>query len=332
MKPISRRHILTQLPLGIAGAVSLGFPFTSLAQSAYPNRPVRVVVPWPAGGLVDIPARILCQRLQQIFGQPFVVENKLGAGGSIGADAVAKSPTDGHHLLFSTSALSFNVAMKSKVPFDFLRDLEAVSHLAQAPSILVVGPSIQANNVQELIQLARSKPGRLSYGSAGIGSPAHLTGELFKSLQNLFIVHIPYTGAPAAINDQLAGRIDFQFANAAVALPQVRAGKMKALAVTGNQRFSALPLVPTMVEAGVPHFEADQWLGLFAPKGLPKSISDRLNDEINKLLSQEDFKAEIVKAGVIVASPIKANAFDQTIRNEINKWSGVVKTANIQPE
>jgi tripartite-type tricarboxylate transporter receptor subunit TctC len=198
--------------------------------------------------------------------------------------------------------------------------------------VLVVGPSINPASVQELVALARSRPGRLSYGSAGVGSPAHLAGELLKSLQKLFIVHIPYTGAPAAMNDQLAGRLDFQFANIAVALPQVRAGKVRALAVTGAQRFAGLPQVPTMVEAGVPNFEADQWLGLLAPRGLPAAVQARLAAECQKALAQEELRAALLQSGMTAAPAGTAAGFDAAIKAELAKWSAVVKAANIQPE
>ena len=329
--PHPRRQALQRLAAlaGGSAAALLGLP--GLAQG-YPARPLRIVVPWPAGGLVDVAARQLGTRLQAALGQPVVVENRVGAGGSIGADVVAKAPADGHTLLFSTSALTINVAMQTKLPFDLLRDFEPVCLLAHAPSVLVVGPSINPASVQELVALARARPGQLSYGSAGVGSPAHLAGELLKSLQKLFIVHIPYTGAPAAMNDQLAGRLDFQFANAAVALPQVRSGKVRALAVTGAQRFAALPQVPTMVEAGVANFEADQWLGLLAPRGLPGAAQARLAAECQKALAQDDLRAALLQAGMTAAPAGTPASFDAALKAELAKWTAVVKAANIQPE
>ena len=326
-----RRQALQRLATlaGGGAAALLGLP--SFAQG-YPARPLRIIVPWPAGGLVDVAARQLGTRLQAALGQPVVVENRVGAGGSIGADVVAKAPADGHTLLFSTSALTINVAMQTKLPFDLLRDFEPVCLLAHAPSVLVVGPSINPASVQELVALARARPGQLSYGSAGVGSPAHLAGELLKSLQKLFIVHIPYTGAPAAMNDQLAGRLDFQFANAAVALPQVRAGKVRALAVTGAQRFAALPQLPTMVEAGVANFEADQWLGLLAPRGLPSAVQARLAAECQKALAQDDLRAALLQAGMTAAPAGTPASFDAALKAELAKWTAVVKAANIQPE
>ncbi|MGA1285975.1 MAG: tripartite tricarboxylate transporter substrate binding protein [Rubrivivax sp.] len=328
---VGRRRALRRMATGVAGgaAALLGLP--TYAQ-AYPARPLRVVVPWPAGGLVDVAARQLGTRLQAALGQSVVIENRVGAGGSIGADLVAKAAADGHTLLFSTSALTINVAMGTKLPFDLRRDFEPVCLLARATSVLVVGPSFNPASVQELVQQARARPGGLSYGSAGVGSPAHLTGELLKSLLQLQVVHIPYTGAPAAMNDQLAGRLDFQFANAAVALPQVRAGKVRALAVTGTQRFAALPQVPTMIEAGVADFEADQWLGLLGPAGMPGEVRARLAMECQQALAQEDLRASLLRAGMTAAPAGTPAGFAATIEAEVARWTAVVKAANIKPE
>jgi tripartite-type tricarboxylate transporter receptor subunit TctC len=316
-----------QLMCGIAAAIAAG----ARAQ-AYPTRPIRLVVPWPAGGLVDIAARQLATRLQTALGHPVVVENKAGAGGNIGADVAAKAAPDGHTLVFTTSALTINTALQPKLPFDLVRDFQPLALVAHAPSVLVVGPSFSPGSMKELIDVARAKPGRLSYASAGVGSPAHLTGELFKSTQKLFVVHVPYTGAPAALNDQLAGRIDFQFANAAVALPQIRAGKVKALAVTSAARLPSLPQVPTMAEAGVPSFEADQWLGLLAPRGLPGAAAERLVAEVNKALGSPELRDALTQAGMTPAAAGSAAAFEAYLKQDLAKWTSVVKAQNILPE
>ena len=211
-----RRNIQSSIVLaGLLLAVSAG------AQT-YPSKPIRVVVPWPAGGLVDVAARQLGQRMQNTLGQPLVIENKVGAGGNIGADLVAKSAADGHTLLFTTSALTINAALRSTMPFDPVKDFERVAVVAYAPAVLVVNPNSSIRSLDDLVKAARSQPGKLSYASAGVGSPAHLMSELFKSRQNIFVVHIPYTGAPAAMNDQIAGRIDFQFANVTFKLTAFR--------------------------------------------------------------------------------------------------------------
>lgn len=298
----------------------------------YPNKPIRMVVPWPAGGLVDLAARQLSQNLQVSLDQPIVIENKLGAGGSIGANQVSKSTADGYTLLFTSSALTMSTALRAKMTFDAVKDLERVALVGFAPSILVVNTNSNIHSVQDLVKIAKAQPGKLSYGSAGIGSPAHLTGELFKSRQSLFILHIPYTGAPAAMTDQIAGRIDYHFSNSTVAIPQIKSGKVRALAVTSAQRLPSLPLVPTMAEAGIEKFEADQWLGLFAPKGTPSHVIEKLVMEVNKVLASEDFGQVLANAGMTSAKPGKAETFDAFFKNDLTQWTNVVKIANIAPE
>ena len=325
---IRRRRLLQQ---GAATwLVSCAAP--AVWAQAYPSKVVRMVVPWPGGGLVDIAARQMASRLQAALGQPVIVENRVGAGGAIGAAAVASAAPDGHTLLLSSSALTMNTALGTKTQFDLLRDFEPVSLVAYAPSVLVVGPAINPASVKELVALARSQPGGLSYGSAGVGSPAHFAGELLKALEKIFVVHILYTGAPAAMNDQLAGRVHFQFANAAVALPQIRAGKVKPLAVTSAKRFSALPDVPTMMEAGVPTFEADQWLGILAPRGVTSPVLERLVAECNKALGDEELRTALAKAGITAATPGTAASFDTSLRADLQKWTNLARAANIKSD
>lgn len=298
----------------------------------YPGKPVRMVVPWPAGGLVDVAARQVASRLQAALGQPVVVDNRAGAGGVTGADLVAKAPADGHTLLFTTSGLTINAAMRTRMPFDAVKDLEPVAAVAYAPSVLVVQAGSSLRSVQELVAFAKSRPGSLSYASAGVGSPAHLSAELFKSQLGLFAVHIPYTGAPAAMNDQIAGRVDFHFANSAVALPQIKAGKVRALAVTSAKRLPGLPDVPTLAESGAPNFEADQWIGLLVPRGTPAAVVERLAGEVNKALAGEDLRAALAVAGMTTAAVGTPAAFSRYFMSDLTKWVGVVKAANIQPE
>jgi len=315
--------------LALLGAAS---SLSSAYAQAYPAQAIRVIVPWPAGGLVDIAARQLGNRMQTALGQPVVIENRAGAGGNLGADLVAKSAANGYTLVFTTSALTINIALQPKLPFNFSRDFEPLALVATSPNVLVVGPAIMPGSVKELIETARARPGRLTYASAGVGSPAHLTGELFKSTQKLFVVHVPYTGAPAALNDQLAGRVDFQFANAAVALPQIRAGRVKALAVTSGKRFDALPNVPTMTEAGVPDFDVDQWLGLLAPRGLPRPVAERLVAEVHKVLAMDDFRAALAQSGMAAAAPGSITAFDKMLQDDVVRWTAVVKAQGIKPD
>jgi tripartite-type tricarboxylate transporter receptor subunit TctC len=298
------------------------------AADDYPNKPVRIVVPWPAGGLVDIVARAVGSKLGSALGQPVVVENKPGAGGAIGADTVAKAAPDGHTLVLTTSALTMNAALGTKAPFS-LEDLEPVAIAAYAPNILVVHPSMPVRSVKDLVALAKSNPGKLTYASAGTGSPAHFSGELFKSLMGLYIVHVPYKGAPPAMIDQIAGRIDFHFANAAVALPQIEAGRVRALAVTSAKRSELLPELPTMAEAGVTDFEADQWLGILAPRGTPPRIVERLSSEINKALAMPDVQSTLAKSGMRVDGTSTPASFRSHYKRDLDKWTQVVKKANI---
>ncbi len=317
----------------IAVACLAAWCFTAPAMAQdYPGRPVRMVVPWPAGGLVDVAARQVATRLQAALGQPVVVDNRAGAGGVTGADLVAKAPADGHTLLLTTSGLTINAAMRTRMPFDAVKDLEPVAAVAYAPSVLVVQAGSTLRSVQELVAFAKSRPGSLSYASAGVGSPAHLSAELFKSQLGLFAVHIPYNGAPAAMNDQIAGRVDFQFANSAVALPQIKAGRVRALAVTSAKRLPGLPDVPTLAESAAPNFEADQWVGLLVPRGTPPAVVERLAGEVNKALAAEDLRAAFAAAGMTAAATGTPAAFSQYFKSDLAKWVGVVKAANIQPE
>ena len=316
----------------LLACVAAGLATTPVAAQDTLGKPVRLVVPWPAGGLADVAARQVATRLQAALGQPVVVDNRVGAGGVIGADLVAKSPADGQTLLFTTSGLTINAALRTKMPFDVMKDLVPVAAVAYAPSILVVGSGSNLRSVQDLVAQAKSRPGSLSYASAGVGSPAHLSAELFKSQLGLFAVHIPYTGAPAAMNDQIAGRVDFHFANTTVALPQVKAGKVRALAVTSARRLPGLPDVPTLAESAAPNFEADQWLGLLAPRGTPPALVERLAAEVNKALSAEDLRAALAAAGMTTAASGTPAAFSRYVKGDLDKWVGVVKAAQIQAE
>lgn len=322
----SRRALGALFLMACFGTVS------GVQAQSWPEQTIRVVVPWPAGGLVDVAARQLGQRLQRALGQPVIVENRLGAGGTLGADVVAKSQPNGYTLLFSTSALTINQALKSNLPFDMLKDLQPIALVGYAPSVLVVGVESGVKSVKDLIAQTRAQPGKLTYASAGVGSPAHLIGELFKTREQLSALHVPFTGAPAAINEQLAGRIDFQFANAAVALPQVRSGKLRALAVTGATRFAVLPEVPTMMEADVRDFEADQWLGLLASSGTPRAVVERLEKEVARILIDPEFRAALESAGITGAQPATLQSFGDYIRRDLGRWKAVITAQNIKPE
>ena len=315
----------------LTASFAMGMAAPASAQN-YPSKPVKVVVPWPPGGLVDVAGRVVGEKLQAALGQPFVIENKPGAGGSIGADQIAKAAPDGYTIGLTTSALTMNAALRTKTPFEVPADFEPVALVAFAPSLLVVHPSMGVKSVQELIAVAKSKPGKLTYASAGPGTPAHLSAELFKSMLGLDIVHVPYKGAPPAMTDQIAGRVDFHFANATVALPQVKAGKVRALAVTSASRFAQAPDTPTMAEAGVPNFEADQWIGFLAPRSLPKGVVERLATEVGKALGNESVRTSLAQSGMSAAAPGTPAEFSAYLRQDLSKWTAVVKSANIQPE
>ena len=303
------------------------------AFAAWPDRPVRVVVPWPGGGVVDIPARLVFGKVQHAIGQSFVIDNKLGAGGTIGADAVAKAAPDGQTLCVTTSAMCINKALGTRQPFDPITDFEPVALLATAPTILVVTPAKGIRSVAELVRRAKEQPGKLSFGSAGNGSPAHLAGEWFKSQFGVDVVHVPYKGAPAAMIDQIAGLLDFQFANAAVALPQIQAGKVLALAVTSERPLGFLPDVPTMEASGAPGFVSDQWIGLLAPAGTPADIVARLAAETASALKSDEIRQAMEKKGIVPADPGGTpDTFRKIVAGDLARWTRVVQTARIKVE
>lgn len=324
---IARRRALAALLASILPAVA-----GNALAAGFPDRPVKVVVPWPAGGLVDIPARLLADKLQAALGQPVVVENKTGAGGTIGADAVAKAAPDGHTLVVTTSAVAINEAMQARLPFDLVRDLQPVAAISHAPLILVVHPDKGPRSVAELIARARSQPGRMSYASAGNGSPGHLAGEWLSAREKLRVVHVAYKGAPPAMIDQMAGLVDFHFANAAVGLPQIRAGKVRPLAVASASRMPQLPDVPTMAEAGLAGFDTDQWIGLLAPRGTPADVVERLNKLVVQALAAPEARATIERNGMTVAPPATPAQFAEEVRRDLRKWTDIVRSANIKPE
>ena len=299
--------------------------FSAFAQ--YPTKAVRVVVPYPAGSTPDIVGRALATKLQASLGQPFVVENKPGAGGNIGADAVAKAAPDGHTLLVAVNGpVAVNKYLYKEMPFDPDKDLMPISLLASSPQMLAVIPSHGTRTFADFVKLARSKPGRLSYGSVGGGSASHLTMELLKSDAQLFIVHIPYRGFPPAVTDMLAGNIDSIFAISPAVLPHVRAGKLTALAVTGSKRSPMAPDVPNVAELGYPQLESLAWIGLLAPAGTTPAIVSRLSSEAVSAMRAADTQDSLAKQGfdVVASSPPE---FANWIRSEQAKWSKVIRTS-----
>jgi tripartite-type tricarboxylate transporter receptor subunit TctC len=285
------------------------------AQTDYPIRPVKVIVPSPPGGGTDILARVLAQHLSKALGQPFFVENKAGAGNMIGIEFVAHAPADGYTVLV--------------VPYDPVRDFSPVTLAATAPNVLVVNPALPAKSLAEFIALAKAKPGALSYGTPGIGTSPHLSMELLKSMAGIDLQHVPYRGTAAAVTDVIGGQIAATFANAFTAKPQVDSGRVRALAVSGPHRLNAFPGVPPVAEAGVPGYEAMQWYGLAVPAGTPAPIIARLHAEAAKALQSDEMKEKLALDG---AQPVGSSPaeFAALIRRELEKWTRVVRAAGIE--
>jgi tripartite-type tricarboxylate transporter receptor subunit TctC len=290
----------------------------------YPAKPVKIVVPFAAGGIADIYARIIGQRVAEGWGQPVVVENRTGAGGNIGADAVAKSPPDGYTLCMSAlGPHAVNVSLFSKMPYDPVRDFAAVALVLEAEGLLVVHPSVPASNVAELISVARSKP--LTFASAGMGTASHLAGELFKSMAKVEMTHIPYKGNVPAITDLLAGQTALLFATMPTVLPHAKAGKLRALATIGNTRAAATPELPTVAES-LPGFEVNNWIGLFAPAGTPAEIVRRWNGEVMRVMQSPEIQARLPNEGAKFV-PNTPEQFAAFVKAEIAKWAPVVKAS-----
>jgi tripartite-type tricarboxylate transporter receptor subunit TctC len=297
----------------------------------YPTRPVRMVVPFSPGGSTDTLARIVGQKLTERSGQPVIIENRAGAGGHIGAEQVAKSAPDGYTLLLGGVPHAISASLYSKLPYDMARDLTAIAEVAAFPSAIVLHPSLPANSVKELIALARARPGRLSFGSAGIGSPNHLSLELFQAMAGVSMVHVPYKGSGQLVGDLLAGQVQLASMGLPVAVAHVQSGKLRAIAVTGAARSPLLPEVPTVSEAGLPGFEVTSWYGVFGPAGLPADIVAKLNSEIGSAVTAPDVKERLAALG---AEPsVKApDQFGRYVREEIAKWAKVVKDSGAKAE
>jgi len=302
----------------------------ALAQT-WPARPVRVVVPFPPGGGTDIVARAVTPKMAEILGQPFVIDNRAGAGGNIGAEMVAKSPADGYTLLVASASTAINTTLVPNLPWDFARDFAPVVLMVVNNHLLAAHPSVSANNVRELLALAKAKPGQVTYASYGPGSSAHLTAELFKLMAGVDLLHVPYKGAAPAVNDLLGGQVNIIFADVAALLPHIKSGKLKALGIGSTQRFEGLPDVPTIAESGVPGFEAGGFLGLVAPAGTPPAVIHALNAAAQKGLAMPEVRERLLG---LASPPIGGTPeqFGQHIRREIDKWARVIRTANIKPE
>jgi tripartite-type tricarboxylate transporter receptor subunit TctC len=316
-------------------ALCLGaFAAPAFAQggAAWPNKPVRIVVPFAPGGTTDILARALAPELGKAFGQTFIIENKPGAGGNTGADLVAKSPPDGYTLLMGTvGTQAINPALYPKMPYDAVKDFMPISLFAGVPNVLVINPAkataYKITDVKSLIAYAKANPGKLNMASSGNGTSIHLSGELFKSMTGTYMLHFPYRGSGPALLDLIGGTMDVMFDNLPSALPQIKAGKLTALAVTSSERSAALPDVPTIAEAGpVKGYEASSWFGLLAPAGTPPDIVNRLQQETAKALATQALKERLVSQGAIPSGSTPAQ-FTQFIAAETKKWAQVVKAS-----
>ncbi len=290
---------------------------------AYPTRAIRLVVPWPAGGIVDALGRIVGKRISESVGQSVVVENRVGAASAIGADSVAKAPSDGYTLLLASSGHAITAALSKNLPYDSLKDFTPITLVATAPSVLVANPTVPAKTARELIELARAKPGKLTYASAGTGSFAHILAELFKHAAAVDVLHVPYRGQPQAMTDLLAGRVDWLFATLTVAIPQIESGKLSGLGVTAERRVPALPNVPTLAEAGVPGFEGGQWFGILGPKGMSDELVRAIAVEIDKALKDPEVKAAIEVQGMYIVNA-DAAAFRTMLEEDIQRYTKLI--------
>jgi len=322
-------QVMRRVALGFAALISL----TVLAQAQdYPNRPVKIVVPYPAGGSNDVLARILAQRLSEDTKQQFIVENRGGANGNVGAAAVATGDADGYTLLLTAPGpLTINQSLYSKLSFDPSKDFAPVALVASVPLVLMVHPDVKAASVKELIALAQAQPGKMNFGSSGIGSTNHLAGELLKRMSNVDIVHVAYKGAAPAMNDLVGGHIPMMFDNMPAALPQVNGNKVRALAVAGEKRAAAMPNVPTVAESGLPGFETSAWFGLVAPAKTPPAVLAKLTDAVSTALKSPDVVKRYQELGAEPGT-VSGAAYGAFLQNETRKWAEVIKASGAKAE
>lgn len=316
--------------LFLVALAALAPPMPAQPQPAYPNRPITLVVPYPAGGSADVLARAIGQRLAERLGQAVVVDNRGGAATAIGAKFVARAAPDGYTLLMGTvSSQAINPAMNN-VGYDAVADFTPIAPLASIPFVLVEGPGGTAGSVSDVVALAKTRPGALTYASAGPGTSNHLAGELFAAQEGITLLHVPYKGSAPALNDVLAGHVTLMFDLQATALPHIQAGKLKALAVTSRERSSLLPQTPTMIESGLPRYQVSAWFGLFAPAGLPKPLLDRLSSETAAIVNSAAMREKFRELG---AEPEMAgpDSYAQFVKSEAASWAATVKAAGLAP-
>ena len=317
-------HAMTML-VGIAG-IALAAPSAAQAP-AYPTKPVRMVVPFPPGGATDLIARDVAQKLSEVWGQSVVVDNRPGAGGNIGTELVAHAAPDGYTLEMGTVGThAINESLYAKIPFDHVKDFAPVVLVAGVPNVLEVNPALPINSVQELIAYAKANPGKLNFASSGSGTSIHLSGELFKVMAGVEMTHVPYKGSSPALQDLIGGRVQLMFDNLPPSLPQIKAGKLRALAVTSATRAPALPDVPTIAESGLPGFEASSWFGILVPAGTPPAIIAKINGEVVKWLASPEGKEKLAAIGANAAGGTPED-FARHIQAETAKWAKVVKAS-----
>jgi tripartite-type tricarboxylate transporter receptor subunit TctC len=312
-----------------SAVAALALAAGSATAQTYPDKPVKIISPFSAGGPADIYARYLGQRLEKPLGQAFIVENRVGGGGIIGADAVAKSAPDGYTLLVMSNTHTVNESLFAKKPYKLMTDLVPISPINYSDLLLVVNPEVPAKNLKELLDLARSKPGQLNYASSGPGTPYHMAGELFKVMAGVDIVHVPHKESSGARVSVMGGQVQMMFDAITVMAKQAEAGKVRAIATSGRTRSALTPNLPTVAEAGVPGYEAVIWLGLMAPAGTPKPVVDRLNAEVQKALAQPDLKEAWAKQGAVPMN-MTPDEFGKFLAQDIEKWAKVVKFANMK--
>ena len=297
------------------------------SNSSYPSKPVKVVVPYPAGGPTDIVARVVFQQVSEATGQQFIIDNRAGAGGNIGAEAVAYAPADGYTLLIATTAHAINMSLFSNLRYDVIKSFMPISLLTQGPLVLVATPGFPANNVAELIALAKAKPNTLNFASSGNGQSTHLSGELFNAMSGIKLSHVPYKGSAPALTDVMSGQVPLMFDTMLSAMPFVNAGKLKALGVTSSSRSPAAPKVATIAESGLPAYEVLAWNGVLAPAGTPKAVLARLSEELKKALQLPQVKDKFIAQG-FAASWSSPEQFGIFLQDEVSKWTKTVKISN----
>ncbi len=322
-------HTLALLTAALAPIFATTF---ATAADNFPTKPMRLIAPYPPGGTSDIIARLVGQKLTDVWGQQMVVDNRAGANGGIGCEVAAKSPADGYTLLIGNmTPIAANPSLYKKLGYDSLRDFHGVSLVAAGPNVLVVNPNVPVKSVQDIIALAKAKPSSLNFGSGGAGSPAHLAGELFKTLTGVSMTHVPYKGTVLSVNDLIAGQVQLVFSDAPPAIPHVKSGRLRAIAVTGAKRTPLMPEYPTVAESGVPGFALDNWWGILVPTGTAKDRIARINTELVKIMQSADAKTRFANLGVEAIHSTPAE-FDAYIRSEYTKLAKVIKDAGAKAD